>query len=137
MSGFTLRKAAMGLGSLLAVVCISTVSSLAASPNWNARLDETAPNPQPPYPDAAQQNGEQGTIVLRVHVRSSGRADKVRILETSGFADLDMAAEQGVLNWHYVPAAVDADDADWAVVKVVYQLPTYVPASTISQPTSH
>jgi TonB family protein len=134
MSGFTLRKTAGGVGCLLAFVCISTVSSQAASPSWNAHLDQSASNLQPPYPDTAQENGEQGTITLKVHVRSSGRADKVRVLQTSGFADLDMAAEQGVLNWHYIPAAVDGDDSDWAVVKVVYQLPTYVPASTMGQP---
>ena len=101
------------------------------------RLDTSVPNTPPPYPDAAQNNGEEGTILVDVYVRSSGKALRAKVSKSSGFDDLDTAAVQGVLNWHYLPAMRDGDTvSDWTTVKVVYQLPRFVPAANSPQPNS-
>jgi protein TonB len=114
------------------------VFPIAAAADSAAHVDYSVSNPQPPYPDSAQLNGEQGTIVINVHVRASGKPDKVAISQSSGYRDLDTAAEEGVLNWHYLPAMEGGDPAsDWTTVKVVYQLPTLVPAPTPASANSH
>jgi protein TonB len=87
----------------------------------------TQPQPQE-YPDAAQLNGEEGTVLVDVYVRPNGRAGKVRVAQSSGFNDLDNAAVESVLNWRFVPATRDGDlVSDWSAVKIVYQLPRPAP----------
>jgi TonB family protein len=77
------------------------------------------------YPESAQRAGEEGAVIVRVYVSSSGRPMKADIAQSSGFDDLDDAALETALNWHYVPALRDGDTAsDWATVQVVYKLPT-------------
>jgi protein TonB len=87
-------------------------------------VDLTQPHPQPAYPDSAQLNGEQGSVLVDVYVHPNGRAAKVKVSRSSGFEDLDNAAVEGVLNWRYVPAMRDGDTvSDWATVKIDFQLP--------------
>jgi protein TonB len=93
-------------------------------------VDLSAPHNQPPYPDSAQTSGEQGVVWVDVFVRPSGRPTKIRVSQSSGFEDLDNAAVQGVLNWRFVPATRGGNAvSDWTTVKIVYQLPTLVPAA--------
>ena len=122
----------MGKGNLPRIVALSFAASCAAlvaayganGMDSAARVDASQPNPQPPYPDSAQLNGEEGIVLLDVYVRPNGRATKVRVAQTSGFEDLDTAAVQGVLNWRYIPAIHDGDVvSDWATVRVQFQLP--------------
>jgi len=97
-----------------------------------ARVDTSQPHAQPPYPSSAQDAGEQGIVVLDVYVWPNGKPMKVRISQSSGFKDLDTAAIQGVLNWHFVPAIQHGDMvSDWTSVKIVFQLPT------AGQPAAH
>jgi TonB family protein len=97
-----------------------------------ARLDPAFPNPQPPYPDQAQINGEQGRVTLDVQVRPSGRPAKVRVEKSSGFDDLDTAAVQGVLNWHFIPATSEGDTVTaWRTVTIDYRVAT---SATVAPP---
>jgi protein TonB len=98
----------------------ATATTATATP---PRVDMTQPRPQD-YPDSAQSNGEEGTVVVDVYERQSGRPAKIRIKQSSGFSDLDNAAVESVLNWRFMPATRDGDTvSDWTKVKVVYQLP--------------
>ena len=95
-----------------------------------AHVDSTKPNSEPFYPDSARAAGEQGTVLVDVLVRSSGHPSKFRVSQSSGYGDLDEAAVESVLNWHFVPATRDGDTVtDWATVKIVYQLPQAPPAA--------
>ena len=97
--------------------------SAAFAADTPARVDATQPRPQE-YPDSAQANGEEGTVLVRVYVRPNGRASRVRVDRSSGFTDLDNAAVESVLNWRFIPAMRNGDTvSDWAAVKIVYQLP--------------
>jgi periplasmic protein TonB len=92
--------------------------------NMPAHVDSTQPNAEPLYPDSARAADEQGTVLIDVLVRSSGRPTKFHVAQSSGYGDLDAAAVQTVLNWRYVPAMRDGNTvSDWTTVKVVYQLP--------------
>jgi TonB family protein len=96
--------------------------------NSPPQVDLTQPHTQI-FPKSAQANGENGAVVVGAYVDSNGKVVKYNIAQSSGFADLDYAAVQSVLNWHFVPAKQGGNAVpDWATVKIVYQLPQ-TPAS--------
>jgi len=61
-------------------------------------------NPPPPYPALARRLRLQGTVVLRVLVDVRGRAEDLRVGESSGASILDEAALDAVRAWRFVPA---------------------------------
>lgn len=64
--------------------------------------------PPPTYPVPALRNHEQGTVLLRVEVDSSGQPVAVSIERSSGSRSLDQAARQQVLKrWRFEPAQRD------------------------------
>ena len=72
-----------------------------------ASPDRKGHNRPPVYPDEAAKQGEQGTVLVVVHVGPSGLADGVAIERSSGYASLDQAAENAVRKWTFVPAMKD------------------------------
>ena len=42
-------------------------------------------NPQPEYPERSRENGEEGTVMLRVGVSAAGRASEVTVAASSGY----------------------------------------------------
>ncbi|MDP2809797.1 MAG: energy transducer TonB [Rhodocyclaceae bacterium] len=91
-----------------------------------ARFDaDYLDNPKPLYPHASRRLGEEGKVVLRVFVSADGEAKRVEVKHSSGFQRLDLAAEEAVSRWRFVPAkrgeqAVTA----WVVVPIVFSLKT-------------
>lgn len=61
-------------------------------------------NRQPPYPTEARARGQEGTVVLHLHVTTSGAVGDVRIARSSGVASLDEAAIAAARQWRYTPA---------------------------------
>jgi protein TonB len=105
-------------------VALAVGSGAALAEDGVARVDPVQDQSQMLYPDSARAAGEQGTVLIDVLVRPSGHASKFKVAQSSGFGDLDEAALESVMNWHYVPAVRDGDKVtDWATVKVVFQLP--------------
>lgn len=122
----------VALASATVALLISAGCGMASAESYYnpPRVDPGFPNHQPPYPETAQLNGEQGVVILDVYVRSNGRPGKIKINQSSGFYDLDTAALEGVLNWRFLPATRGGDTvSDWTPVKIVYQLPNLVPAA--------
>lgn len=80
-------------------------------------------NPAPPYPPLSRRAGEQGTVLLRVFVASSGQPTQVDIKTSSGSPRLDQAAQEAVWRWKFVPAR-RGDEAvgAWVNVPVVFSL---------------
>jgi|SRR5579871_1384064 len=118
-----IRVASLGTATALGVM----ISGAAPAAETPPRVDMTQPRPQQ-YPDSAQLNGEQGTVLVSVLVRPNGRVAKYRLAQSSGFPDLDTAALESVLNWRFIPAERDGDVvSDWTTVRVLYQLPTPAP----------
>lgn len=60
-------------------------------------------NPRPPYPLQSKRLGEQGRVVVRVFIDTSGTASQAEIRSSSGYDRLDQTALQTVLRWRYVP----------------------------------
>jgi len=111
--------------TMMGAACLGFVFTLMrpAFADSTPKVDTSAPTPVV-YPTAAQSSGEQGTVVLSVYVSSRGKPILANVAKTSGFPDLDNAAVETVMNWHYVPGVRGGDIAsDWATVQVVYKLP--------------
>jgi protein TonB len=112
-------------GCAFAGALFALAGSAQAQDTVGPQLDAAYHNYQPPYPDTAQINGEQGNVVLDVQVNSNGRVRNVKIAQSSGFGDLDNAAIEGVLSWRYRPAVVDGDTVtSWTKVTIAFRLPT-------------
>lgn len=80
-------------------------------------------NPPPEYPFLARRNGEQGTVVLRVHVTPAGLPDQVQIHQSCGSARLDRAAQETVWRWKFIAARQgDQAVAAWVLVPIRFTL---------------
>ncbi len=61
-------------------------------------------NPAPAYPSLARRMGEEGRVVLRVYVETSGLPSSVEVRTSSGSERLDQAALEAVRRWKFVAA---------------------------------
>ncbi|MBT2869609.1 energy transducer TonB [Chromobacterium violaceum] len=61
-------------------------------------------NPAPAYPTVSREEGEEGTVRLRVHVSAQGLPQEVSVQSSSGFPRLDRAALAAVKRWRFIPA---------------------------------
>jgi len=80
-------------------------------------------NPKPPYPSLSRRMGEQGRVVLRVHVGADGAAGEVLLHASSGSPRLDESALATVRRWKFVPARRGAEAvAAWVLVPIAFTL---------------
>lgn len=89
-------------------------------PKFNA---DYLDNPAPRYPPLSRRMGEQGRVLLRVHVAAAGTAMEVTLHKTSGFERLDRAALETVKQWKFVPARQgDKPVSAWVIVPIQFNL---------------
>ncbi|RYG02715.1 MAG: energy transducer TonB [Chitinophagaceae bacterium] len=82
-------------------------------------------NPPPVYPEAAQEKGWEGTVILSVLVQPDGKAKTVEIKTSSGRKILDQAATQTVQRWTFVPARKGETPVEgWVEVPIDFRLGT-------------
>jgi protein TonB len=95
-----------------------------SAPDTAARFDaDYLQNPSPAYPAISRRLGEEGKVVLRVHVDAAGLATEVVIKTPSGFPRLDNAARDVVSQWRFVPARRGNEPVDaWVLVPIVFKL---------------
>ncbi|CAG0989853.1 hypothetical protein MTYP_02224 [Methylophilaceae bacterium] len=80
-------------------------------------------NPAPEYPAAAQRQGWEGKVVLRVRVLANGTASSVEIKQSSGRKILDQAAVKAVKGWLFSPSKRGNTPIDgWATVPIEFRL---------------
>lgn len=80
-------------------------------------------NPKPVYPLLAQRNGEEGKVILRVHVSQEGRVEELEISQSSGSVALDKAARRAVQDWRFIPAHKGTQAiAAWVSVPITFKL---------------
>ncbi len=72
-----------------------------------ASPDRKARNRPPPYPEEAARKGQQGAVDVVIHVSPYGLTAGVDVLRSSGYASLDRAARQAVIEWRFLPAVKD------------------------------
>ena len=59
---------------------------------------------KPDYPKGARQRGEQGDVVLEIRVNAAGIVDRVDIVSSCGFSELDEAAVRAARTARFTPA---------------------------------
>lgn len=80
-------------------------------------------NPAPSYPSVSRRLGEEGRVLLRVHVTAEGGASQVEVRESSGYERLDRVARETVLRWRFVPARQgDKGVAAWVLVPISFSI---------------
>jgi protein TonB len=85
---------------------------------------DRAQSHDPEYPPAARRAGEQGSIVLQVLVDTAGRVIDAKLVQSSGFADLDQAALDGIKSdYRFVPGMIDGQKREmWHTLKFTWKL---------------
>ena len=61
-------------------------------------------NRRPQYPELSIRRKEEGQVTLLAHVLPSGKAEYVKIFQSSGYPRLDNAALKAAEKYHYQPA---------------------------------
>ncbi|CAH2604906.1 Energy transducer TonB [Rhodovastum atsumiense] len=61
-------------------------------------------NLPPVYPADSARFGEQGVVVVRMHIAPDGHVDTVELLQSSGYSRLDRAAQGALARWRFTPA---------------------------------
>ena len=75
------------------------------------------------YPPRARRRGQEGTVLLRVHVDSSGAPGTIQVLRSSGHRSLDASARAAVGRWRFQPATRDGKRcAQWIRVPIRFEL---------------
>jgi protein TonB len=111
----------MGVSDMRGRSAGSTGEGTGISTGAHAAYGQT---PAPDYPDEARTLGEQGTVMLRVTVGADGTVRQVTLEKSSGFQDLDDAAEETVRDeWRFVPAIRNGSAIDsWVLVPIRFTL---------------
>lgn len=113
---------------LAAVATETSPAPVTSSPSNEAITDAIGyagymQNPAPEYPASALRMGREGRVLLRVHVLSNGHADVIEIKESSGYKQLDEAAQKTVSNWLFTPAKKGKIPMDsWVSVPIEFKL---------------
>lgn len=61
-------------------------------------------NPSPVYPDRSRRRGDEGRVGMVARINPEGRVVHVEVVLSSGFPELDEAAERAVRRWRCEPA---------------------------------
>jgi protein TonB len=88
------------------------------------RIDQNRSEMMPMYPPTSKRLGEQGRVLLMVHVLADGKPAEVQLERSSGFDRLDQAAVAHVLRaWHFVPARSGSRAIDfWGEFAVTFRI---------------
>jgi len=62
---------------------------------------------KPDYPYFAEKRGHEGEVKLWVEVLPSGKCGNVKIIESSGYRELDHAAIEVIPHWEFKPRMVN------------------------------
>ena len=66
-----------------------------------ARATDGIKNPAPEYPPLAIKWGYEGIVRIKFTITTNGDVKNIKILKSSGYRILDIAAVEGVKKWHF------------------------------------
>jgi protein TonB len=87
-------------------------------------IDQKRSEMMPLYPPTSRRLGEEGRVLLLIHVLANGRPDEIKLERSSGFERLDEAAIAHVQRaWHFVPARSGGNAVDyWGEFALTFRL---------------
>jgi protein TonB len=78
---------------------------------------------KPDYPKNALRNGDTGTVMLAFLIGTDGKVADARIEKSSGFRELDRAAQAGLSLCKFKPGTVDGvPQSSWTKMQYVWSL---------------
>ena len=78
---------------------------------------------KPEYPKASLRNEEAGTVTMTFLIGVDGRVMDSKITKSSGFRDLDRAAQSAIGKCRFKPAMIDGKpEQQWSPVQYVWNL---------------
>jgi|SRR5450830_1146950 len=94
-----------------------------AAPVVTAAVVDAQACSKPDYPKNALRNGDTGTVMLAFLIGTDGKVADSRIEKTSGFRDLDRAAQAGLSLCKFKPGTVDGVPQQlWTKMQYVWSL---------------
>ena len=79
--------------------------------------------PEPAYPPAAREDGQEGLVILRVRISADGLPLDIALRRSSGSRVLDRAAIAAVRRWTFVPARRGSHPIEsWINVPIRFRL---------------
>ncbi|WP_372659903.1 energy transducer TonB [Hydrogenophaga sp.] len=113
------KEASVQASSTTAAAASATVARVELPSSSAAYLN----NPPPPYPPLSIRLNEQGKVIVKVFIDTSGTATQASIDRSSGYDRLDQTALQTALRWRYVPGKRGGvPEAMWFKVPVAFVL---------------
>jgi protein TonB len=80
-------------------------------------------NPSPQYPDIARRRGWEGTVTIKVFVSKEGIVKNLQVQQSSGYQILDLAAQNTVKSWKFIPAREGDMNLDsWVIIPIQFRL---------------
>ena len=78
---------------------------------------------KPEWPKASLRNEETGTVTLSFLISTDGKVTDSKVVKSSGFRDLDKAAQAGIGKCKFKPPMVDGKpEQAWHTMQYVWQL---------------
>lgn len=78
---------------------------------------------KPSYPQASIRNSEIGTVKLQLLVNVNGYISRAKVVETSGFRDLDRAAMVGFMGCKFKPPVKDGVATEtWIDMQYIWKI---------------
>jgi protein TonB len=97
----------------------ATTNAEAAVPSVAVGAVPWTTNRAPAYPRRALERAWSGTVLLRLSIDASGRVARADVVEGSGHAVLDDAAQATALRWKFDPAQRDGESVESVVLQSV------------------
>ena len=110
---------------IFAAASLTTLSAVlpADAAESTATLDTKVPCENPAYPRASLANEEKGTVVLAMLVSVEGAVTDSKIEKSSGFKNLDRAAQKALSACKFKPIMKDGKaEQGWAKIDYVWKL---------------
>jgi protein TonB len=100
---------------VFAVIMTLGVASFA---NAGSAIIDNKTTCKPEYPKASLMNEEQGTVVLNLLVHQDGSVSDSKVEKSSGFKNLDKAAQKALAACKFKPAAKE----EWQTIEYKWTL---------------
>jgi protein TonB len=113
--------------SLPPLVSSARLQALKALPPGSAESSISSPrivsSSKPLYPRVARESGWEGTVIIRTLITPDGIPSRVEIRKSCGYESLDLAAQEAIKTWKFLPAKDgNIPIAKWVDIPVKFDL---------------
>ncbi|RZT09448.1 TonB family C-terminal domain-containing protein [Duganella sp. CF402] len=107
---------------LLATALFIATPAIAASTEPPPSAVITSPSCDPVWPASSVANQESGTTEMTVLVKPDGRASDIKVTQSSGYRELDIASVRAAAKCTYAPKTVDGvRSEEWKQLKFKWE----------------